>query len=213
MKKYIRVILACLFIGISYNLFLMPNNLVPTGLIGLGSLFELTYGYNAAIFIAISNIILLLLSLPILGIKHTYKYLLTSFLIPLFIFLTKDINLLININNLETIIIAIFGAGIIGFAYSMIYKEDLSIGGFEIVQDIFNKTDINQSKFISYFIDFIVIFLTIFVISFEYAVYSTIITLIIIYLSTKAKFNISNNKSFFIITTKENEVKNYLLNK
>jgi len=148
MKQYARVILACLLIGIAFNIFFAPYNLIPSGLIGLGALFQKFYNYNAAIFIAISNIVLLLLSLPILGRDQTYKYLLTSFLIPFSIFITKGLNVIINLDGLETIIVAVSGAAVLGLCFSMIYKEGLSIGGFEIIQDIFNKTKINQSKFL-----------------------------------------------------------------
>ena len=211
MKKYLKCIIACLFIASAYNLLLRPYHLIPTGLIGLSSLFSLTYDYQPAIFITLTNMLLLLIALPTIGLKHTNKFLLTSFLIPLFIYITRNINFIIKINTMENIILALIGSIIIGISYSIIYKEGLSIGGFEIAAEIFNKTNINNNKFISYFIDITVIIITLISLGLESAVYNTIITFIIIYLSTKAKFNINNNKTFFIITTKEKEVKNYLL--
>ena len=212
MKRYTSVILGCLLIGLSFNIFFVPYNLVPSGLIGLGALFSKIYYYNAAIFIAISNIILLLFSLPILGREKTYKYLLCSFLIPIIIYITKDISNIIYFENIDIIIVAIAGAVLTGYGYSLIYKEGLSIGGFEIIQEIFNKYNKNQNKLLSYSIEVITIILAFIILNLDYAVYSSIVILIIIYISTKSKLGINSDKTFFIITSKEDEVKDYLLN-
>ena len=40
MKKYIKIALGCLLIAVSYNLFFVPYNFIPSGLIGLGSIFN-----------------------------------------------------------------------------------------------------------------------------------------------------------------------------
>lgn len=212
MKRYLNILIGSLLIGISYNVFFAPYNLIPSGLIGLGSLYKETYNVNPALFIAIANLFLLLITLPVLGEDKTEKYLLTSLLIPLIIFATQNINELIYFNNLETIIIALAGSIISGFGYSIIYKEGASVGGFETIQDIFNKTSKFPNRYLSYFIELSIVILTAIIFNFELAVYSLIIIAIIIYMTTKAKIGISSNKSFFIITTKEKEIKDYLIN-
>ena len=212
MKRNLSIILGSILVGLAYNLFLSPYNLIPSGLIGLGALFAKSTHYNAALFISLSNFILLLICLPILGHKITKNYLLSSFFIPFTIFISSDISNLISFENIELIIIAIAGALLTGYGYSLIYKEGASIGGFEIVQDIFNKTKISENKFLSYIIDAIVIILTGILLTIESAVYCAIIIIVITYLSTKAKLGISNDKTFFIITSKEDDVKDYLLN-
>lgn len=212
MKRYLKIIIGSILIGLSFNIFFIPYDLVPNGLLGLGVLFSKTYNTNAAIFIAITNIVLLLITLPVLGIKDTYKYLITSLMIPLVIYASRNIDNLIYFENMETIIIAIAGALLTGLGYSIVNKEGASCGGFEIIQDIFNKAKIYQNRFISTLIEFIVVILTLIAIGFEAAIYSAIIILIVIYMSTKAKLGISSNKTFLIITAKEKEVKDYLLN-
>jgi len=212
MKRIINIILGSLIIGVAYNVFFMPYKLVSSGLIGLGTLFTHAYGYNAAIFIAICNIVLLILCLPVLGRHATQKYLLPSFLIPSFIFLTKDLSSLVHFESIELIIISISGAFLTGYGYSLINKEGYSVGGFELVSEIFNKTKISENKYIPYTIELVIIILTIISLGLEYGIYTVIIITIILYISTKSKIGISSNKTFFIITTKENEVKDYLIN-
>ena len=212
MKKYLRILLGSLIIGLSYNIFFASYNLIPSGLIGLSSLYSKIYNISPAIFIAIGNLLLLLIALPILGQDKTEKYLLTGLLIPLIIFASQNINRLIYFTKLETIIIAVAGAIINGIGYSIIYKEGASVEGFETVVDLLNRNKKSSNNFFFYFIELIIVILTALIFNFEHAVYSLIIIGIITYMTTKAKIGISSNKSFFIITSKETEVKNYLLN-
>lgn len=212
MKRYISILIGSLLIGLSYNIFFAPYNLVPSGILGLGSLFSEIHYVNPAIFIACANLLLLIIALPVLGQESTEKYLLTSLLIPLIIFATQNINKLIYFKNIELIIITVAGAIICGYGYSIIYEEGASVSGFEAVQDIFNKGRKNPNRYLSYFIELIVVILTAIIFKLELAVYSLIIISIITYMTTKTKIGISSNKSFFIITSKEKEIKDYLLN-
>ena len=212
MKKYLRILLGSLIIGLSYNIFFAPYNLIPSGLIGIGALYSKMYNVNPAIFIAIGNLILLLVSLPILGEDKTEKYLLTGLFIPLVIFASQNINRIIYFTKLETIIIAVAGAIITGLGYSIIYKEGASVEGFETIEDLLNRNKKITNKTLFYFIELVIVILTALMFNFEHAIYSLIIIGIITYMTTKARIGISSNKSFFIITTKENEIKDYLLN-
>ncbi len=212
MKRYFNILLGSLIIGISFNVFFVPYNLIPSGLIGLGSLYKETYNLDPAIFIAIANLFLLLIALPVLGEDKTETYLLTSLFIPLVIFATQNISRYIYFDNLETIIIAVAGAIICGYGYSIIYKEGASVGGFETIQAIFNETAKSSNRHLSYFIELSIVILTAVIFNFEMAVYSLIIIAIITYMTTKAKIGISSNKTFFIITNKEKEIKDYLIN-
>lgn len=212
MKKYLSIIIGCFLISIAYTIFFSPYNLVPGGILGLGSLFYFVYDLDAVLFIAVSNIVLLLISLPVLGIKRTEKYLLSSFLIPTFIYLTSKLYVYAYFENMEMIIIAVVGAVITGLGYNLLYKEGYSIGGFEIIQDILNNASIKENKFLSYFIDLLVVLGTFLVFGLESAIYSLIIIAVIIYLSTKTRMGIGANRTFYIITNKEAEIKDYLVN-
>lgn len=38
MKKYLNIIMGCILIAIAFNLFIIPYDLVPNGIYGLGAL-------------------------------------------------------------------------------------------------------------------------------------------------------------------------------
>lgn len=208
MKRYVSIIIGSLLIGLSFNIFFVPYDIFPSGIIGLGAIFNCIYHINAAIFIAICNIIFLLIVLPISGKKETYKYLLPSILIPATIYFSRDICYYIYLDNVEKIIVALFGAIVTGYGYSLIYQVGGNVGGFEIFKDLLN----NKSKIATNIIEIIIIGLAFLLFNIESAIYSAIAIFVIIYMSTKTKLGISSNKSFFIVTNKEEEIKNYLVN-
>ncbi len=212
MKKYISIIIGCLLIGLAYNEFFVPYDFIPSGLIGLGSVFENTYHINAVFFIAAVNLFLILVSTPILKIKNTKKYLLPAFFIPLFIYLTQNINTIISINNLDPILIALTGSLVCGYGYSIIYDSSSSANSFDIVEEMTNKNKVYKTKVLTFIIDIFVVILAYLNYGADIAIYSTLIILVISYFSTKSKLGINSNKTFFIITSKIDDIKNYLIN-
>ena len=208
MKKYVSIVIGSILIALAFNIFFIPYNLFPSGIIGLGAIFNNVYHINGAIFIALSNLLFLLIILPVSGKNEAYKYLLTSILVPLFIYLTRDFGDYIFLEDIEKLIVAVFGAIVCGYGYSLVYRVGASIGGFEVFQDLF----ISKSKVIPNLVELLIISLVLFLYGFEPAVYTGIIIFIIVYMSTKAKLGISSNKSFFIVTKKEDAIKDYLIN-
>ena len=212
MKKYIKIALGCLLIAVSYNLFFVPYNFIPSGLIGLGSIFNNIYNYSAVIFIACVNLFLIIISTPILKINNMKKHLIAALLIPVLIYLTQDITNIIEINGLELLLVALTGAFICGYGYSLIYEEGASASGFDILEEMVNKNKVYKTKYLTYIIDFFVIVLALINYGINVAIYSSVIILVITYFSTKSKFGINSNKTFFIITSKIDDIKTYLIN-
>lgn len=212
MKKYGSILLGSIIIGISFNLFFLQYDIVPNGIYGYGALIKYKFEYEPSLFILILNTAFLLISILTLGKKETKKYILPSILIPIIIFLSKDIYKIIDFGEIDLILMVLSGAFLTGLGYSLIYKEGNSVGGFDILQDIFNSVRVYKRKRFSYFIETIVVILTLFVLNVESMIYSVIAIVIIKIMATKSKIGISTSKTFFIITSKEDEVKEFILN-
>ena len=210
-KSVIVLIVASLIIAIGYNLFVIPYNLIAPGINGLAGLINYTVSFSPAIFILIANLILLLITIITFGLKNAYKYLGTCLLIPLFIYLTQDINLLIKLENLEMLLVVICGAIIMGFGNSLIYKQGYSVGGFYIIEDIINSISKKQRKYISLICDLIIVFISFLIIPLENAMYSIFLVVIVKKMTTIARLGINDSKAFYIITNKEKEVKKYIM--
>ena len=148
----------------------------------------------------------------VLGYKDCKKYIITSFIIPITIYLSFYFTSKIDLSTIDKIVLVISGAYLTGFGYSLIHKSNYHVGGFAILDEIVNNYRTKKSKDISLLVDVIVVILTFLSYGFETAVYSVIAIFLINYMSTKSRIGVSNSKTFFIITTKESEVKDYLIN-
>lgn len=211
MKKYFNVILGSIIIGLCFNIFFLPYNLISTTVFGLSEFFYNIIPINPAIPILAVNLIILFFGILILGYNNCKKYMLTSFLIPITIYISFYFTSKIDLSTIDKIVIVISGAYLTGYGYSLIHKSNYHVGGFSILDDIVNNYRTKKNKEISILVDVIVVLLTFLSYGFETSVYSIIIIFLINYMSTKSRIGVSNSKTFFIITTKEKEVKEYLI--
>lgn len=209
-KKYTKIIISCILISLGLNIFIVPAKLVASETIGLTSIFSYSYGFNIAALLLIINIWTLWLIYMIYDKNKLYEYLLPTLLLPLCIYLTSFININI-VNNVEELLVAISGAFIMGLGYSIMYKEGYKTGAIYILEDMYNDFSKKNTRIISRGLDVILILISIKAYSLEQALYSIIVIIIIRYMTTKARIGISDTKAFYIITSKEKEIKKYIM--
>ncbi len=209
-KKYIKIIFGCLLISVGVNFFIVPSRLIASGTMGIANLLYYDYNLNIPILLAIINFWTLWLIYMIYDTKGLKKYFLPSILIPIFIYLTSFIHLSL-INEVEKLLLAIFGGMIIGYGYAFLYKEGYKVGAINIIEDVFNDLNDKNTRWISRGFDIFLIFLSFTSYGLEQILYSLIVIVIIRYLTTKASIGISDSKAFYIITEKEKEVRKFIM--
>lgn len=211
MKKTLNVLLGSIIIGLSFTIFFIPNNLIANGIFGLSQFSSNLLELNPGIIILTINIILLFFGILILGYQECKKYFITSITIPIVVYISYNYTWKINLSNTEPIVLVLAGAYLMGYGYSLIHKYSQSVGGFSIIDDLINKYRPIKNKEFSYIIEAIIVILTFLSYGFESSIYTIMIIIIINYMSTKSKIGISTSKTFYIITTKEKEIKTYLI--
>ena len=209
-KKYTKIIIGCILISLGLNIFIIPSRLIASETIGFTSFLSYNYGFNIAALLLILNVWTLWLIYMIYNKEILKQYLLPTLLLPLSIYLGSFINIKI-INNVEELLVAISGAYIMGYGYSLMYKEGYKTGAIYILEDMFNDLSKKNTRVISRAFDIILILITLKVYGLEHALYSSIVIVIIRYMTTKARIGISDSKAFYIITSKEKEIKKYLM--
>lgn len=218
-KKYFFLIIGCLLLAISFNLFFSPSNLVTGGVSGIAIVVENISGFSSSTFITISYILLLIISYFVLGIKDTKHSLIGSILYPLFVFLTKDIVSYVQFDVDNLLLISIFGAIFYGVGSGLTFKYGFSTGGSDIICQIMSKymkISIGNAMKI---LNFIIILGSGFFISkngniyaWENVLYAVIAVYIISLLNDKVLLGISSSKSFYVITENETSIKSFLMN-
>lgn len=214
-KQLIRLIvfmIGLLIMAISFNLFLLPNEIVYGGIGGLSITIKKLLNIEPTIFILISNIVLLIINFIIMGKKIASKSIIGSLLFPLFIKVTTDINYLIMIDSENTLLMAIFGGLLIGIGLGLTIKAGLTTGGTDIINQIIHKlfkVSITNAIIIT---DGLIILGSIPIIGIEKAMYGIIVLYIFGTIADRVVLGISKNKTFYIVTSKEKEIKEFLLN-
>lgn len=209
--RYLYTIIGSILIAFSIQYILVPNNFATFGFEGLSSVLYYLKGTSISLNLLILNVLFLLISVMFLEAKVIRTYLLPSLLIPLFIFIFDYINLPINLEFPEKMLIIIAGGSLSGIGYSIIYKQGFSAGITFLIEELFGKITHFHSKFYSWIFDIIVIVLIYMAYDYQLALYSLVCIYITKYLITKARFGISDSKMFYIITSKEKEVKNFII--
>lgn len=208
-KRYLFSIAAIFVLAATYNLFILPNNLVYGGVSGIAIITKDII--DPAILILVVNVILLIFSYFILGKEKTSGSLVGIFLHPLFIKLTANIGDIIVLENNDILLSVLFAGFLSGISAGIILKNGFSTGGTDIAAQITSnlfKLSIGKSLLI---IDSVIIALGGFFFGPIKVMYAVILLYIYSFMTDKIMLGISDNKAFYVVTSKEEEVKLFVL--
>ena len=217
-STYFFVTIGCFLTAFAFNVFFSPNNLVTGGVSGVSIIIKNLFGIPTSTFIAITYIILLILSYFILGKKMTRNSVIGSILYPLFVYLTEDASTIIQFNVDNILLVAIFGALINGIGAGIVFKYGFSTGGSDIICQMISKMfkmTLGDSVRI---VNITIILSSGFFIggpgvlyAWENVMYALICIYIISFLNDKVLLGVSSSKAFYIITDNETSIKDFLL--
>ncbi len=214
MKSFLRsfnVVIGCLLVAISINFFLIPNHLISFGFDGLATLIYYGNGVRPEINLLIMNVMVLLFASLFIPKERIISYLYPSLLIPIFMFATNFLTSSINL-DIPEMMLAVISAGFLsGYGYSMIYKEGYLAGITFLIEELLGNFLHFHSKTYSWIIDIIILGIMLLVFNYEIMLYSLLVIIINKYIITKARFGINDSKMFYVITSNEKEVKNYIM--
>ena len=205
------IVVSTILSAIIYNLFLLPLKLVTGGINGIATITNYLYDFDPAIMLFILAATFTIISFMYLGRERTMTSLAASIAYPVLVKLTSDVTEIIHITNDDILLVVLFAAVLSGVANGLMYKSGYNNGGFPVLSQIlYDKFRISISK------SNLVINVTIVLIgSFFFGLTNALYAILFIYINNlvvdKVLLGISNNKAFYIITTKENEIKKYIM--
>ena len=209
-KRYCQFIIGILIVAISYNVLILPNNIVY-GLGGVGVILKKIFSFDPALTILIGDLFLIILSFMVLGKDSTKNTIVGSIAYPIMVKLTAPIVNYVSIDTTDILLLTIFGAVCTGFGLGLLFKSGFNTGGTDILNQIFAKifkTSLGTAMIV---VDGIIIFSGVFIFGASTIMYSLIALYIISILTDKVVIGISKNKAFYIVTEKPSEVKTYIL--
>ncbi len=208
-KQYCSVIIGLFLVSIAFNLFLAPYNLVSGGVSGIAIVMHKIFNIKESALILVMNIFLILISWKFLGKEKTKNTLLGSFLFPIFTLLTENITKYITL-DIDLLIISILGGTISGIGFGLVFRNNFTTGGTDILNQIAEKyLKIPMSKSIIY-VDGLIVLLGCMTFGVTTMIYSLIALLLISEVSNRTQLGINKNRVLYINSSKIEEIKKYL---
>lgn len=209
--RLIEFLIGCFIVSFAYSIFIASNNLVPGGVGGIAVILDNLFGFRPSTVITIANIFLLILSLILLDKEKTRASILGTLLFPLFVRLTENINVWLQIDTSQLLMSSLMGGILFGLGAGIVFKAGFTLGGTDIVNQIISKyakISLGKSMLMS---DGLIVLSSAVFFGMNSMMYSIIILYCISLIADKVMLGISDNKNFFIITDKDDEIKEYIL--
>ena len=182
-KKYILLLLILFLASLNFNIILKQLNLVTGGTQGLAIVLNHLFKIEHSTIILVINISMLVISYFTLSKETTYGTILATFIYPLLIKLTSNINL--NIDENYIIIFIVLTGIICGFTSGYIYKLGFSSGGINVIALIIRKYFHINIAITNFIINTVVILLGAFYFGIIKCLYSILVVFINSYIINK----------------------------
>ena len=212
--RLVLMILGTFLLGLNYNVFLKPNDLIVGGTSGLAIIFNDLFGWNDQIFIYVTAILLILISFIFLGKTKTMKSIFGSILYPIMITLTAPLGEMLATKFVfdDIITTVVFTSILYGLAYGIVYKLEYTTGGSDIIMQIVCKyLHMPEGRASILTNVFIIIFGGI-VFGIPKVVYGVIILYVSSVIVDKIVIGISESKMFIINSHKIDEIEKVIIN-
>ena len=211
-KNFCMFVFGMTFSSISVSVFFNPNNIVTTGSTGLAILLNKFINIDLSLLILVLSSILLVLDFGVFGIEHGTKNILGTILYPIFIKATSLIADIVYFNNTSLFLLILVGGVFSGIGFGLVKKSGYSLGGFYTLYDLFNKRfriSIGKANLIC---NMTIIIASLFIFGLDKCIYAFIGLYVSSYVGDRIMIGISRNKAFYIVTSKPNLIKDYIVN-
>jgi len=210
-KRSALFVVGCFISSLAYNLFLVPNNFVTGGLGGVGIILNKFFEIDPSFVILLGNAILIVICVFTLGFKDSLLSIIGATTSTIFVYATENIPQMINF-SFDNILLYVLAAGIVGgFGESLVYKAGFNTGGNSIVALIIQHYKKKPLGSTLRNIALVVILFGGFTFGYTSVMYSLIITYISTYMVDRMLIGISDSKTFFIQTSKQEEVTDFII--
>ena len=212
-KRFLIMLCGLFISSFAFNLFFAPNNIVVGGISGLSLIIKEYFHIKPSLFISIASVFLIIISFIFIGKEKTLNTLIVVIIYPIFIEATSKITNHIDLETSSLLLTIIFGGALDGLASGLILKEGFSAGGTQIITQIMYKylhMSLGKSSLI---VNSLIIITAIFTFGITKSMYAVIALYISSTITDRVILGVSNNKSFYIITDKEEEVCEFIIQK
>ncbi len=197
--------------AISFSIFFSPKNIVTGGTTGLSLIVDKFLKIDTSVFVFFVSFTLLVIGYFLLGKKNTIKTIFGVILLPIFLEFSSIFQVLFHLEASSLFLTIFFGGIMMGLGNGMIIRSGFSVGGFQTIYQILYKyfgISIGKSTL---WVNSVLIFISGMIFGVSNALYAIIGLYISSVVTDRVMLESSITKTFFIITNKEKEISQYIV--
>ncbi len=177
-KNVIIVLLGNFFFALSVVIFIMPANVMATGITGVALMVNHLTGFSVSIFVAIFDVAILFVGLAFLGKRFFMTTVLSTIVYPIFLELLLQVipegfclteNVLLNV---------IFAGLSVGISLGFVFRAGSSTGGMDVPVLVVSKYCHIPISISMYIFDIVIILMQAFLHTTEEFLYSVILLIV-----------------------------------
>jgi uncharacterized membrane-anchored protein YitT (DUF2179 family) len=208
-SEYLYILLGSAIIAMTFNLFLLPNNIASGGVSGISTILKPTLGWEPAFVQWSFNIPLFIAGVVLLGKQFGIKTFVGTIFLPLVVFSTNHLEPWTN----DPLLGALFGGIGVGLGLGIVFRGNASTGGTDLAAQIIHKyTGLTLGTCVA-IIDGLIVLTAAVVFDIERGLYA----LIALYVTTKTidlvQIGLGRSKMTMIISNRQAEIQEAILNK
>lgn len=211
--EFAHVLTGSAIVAITFNLFLLPNQIASGGVAGISTLFVTLFGFEPAFTQWAFNIPLFIAGVVLLGgslrgsLLYGAKTLVGTLFLPYVVFLTRNWEPV----TYDPLLASVMGGVGVGLGLGIVFRSHSSTGGTDLAAQIINKYTGMTLGGCIFLIDGLVVGSSAVVFGFEYALYALVALFVTGKTIDVVLVGFAYSKMVMIITENEEEVKQGLL--
>lgn len=213
LARFISLLLGSFILTFVYNKFLVTNHIVVGGVSGLAILIEETCKISTTLFINLSNIFLVILSFMVLGKRKTIDQLIGCIVYIIMLNITAPLATMWNFSFESPMLMLTLVSIIYGAANGIIYRAGYSTGGTDFLSQIISEKIHQPITKISLVIQVSIILLSTFVFGMPTVMMSVFIIYFSNIVTNTVLFGVSSSKMVYVMSKKNDEIEDYIMNK
>lgn len=205
------IFLGCFIASLGVNTFLSHAKLLSGGATGIALILEYTAGLPAGIMVFIINTPLLIISYKKLDRFFTIYTTIGMLCLSTSLMITKALSQIITIN--DQLLLCIYGGALCGLGYGIVFLRNGSTGGTDIITMLIRKKYSNFNiGSLGFTLNLVIVTIGAIIFGLPQALYTLISLFIQSMVLDRVLKGLSSKKLLLILTRKENEVIDFVIN-
>jgi uncharacterized membrane-anchored protein YitT (DUF2179 family) len=211
-KEYLVITIGFIFVSLSLELFLLPNKIAAGGVSGIAIIINSLFPViDVGALMLIMNVLLFIVAFIVIGNKFGGKSIYASLGLSGSIWVMDKLEIYNLVLTKDLLLASIFGTLLSGIGMAMVFNQNASTGGTDIIAKILNKffhIDIGKSLLA---VDFIVTLFAGITFGVDIAMYALLCVIINGFVIDNVIEGVNTSKEIMVLSSKINDISKYII--